>query len=362
MHTEFENVDLNLLRYSLVWEDANTLYKGLEIEEDDRLLIITSAGCNVLNALLKKPAAITAIDLNPEQNRLLLFKKYLIENYDHDIFLSLMGFYGRNAVKEAWDKVAISLDPVFREHGEVFRLKNPDGIMPSGKLESYIHGFYPGLPEEFQQKLLRLIRFESINEQHDFFLKELDNPQFNFLFINYFDEQNLSKGRDPKFFKYVKESGGVSFFSRLKKFTGKQLLKDNFYFRFFMFGPQNLPKEILPPCYRKENFPVLKGQLHKLEIITGEAIEYLLSKDGQNINKAGLSNIFEYVGEEQFDEVCNRLLKDRKNSLKYIFWNLLQSQGDSNCNGDRLEKLSEYLSAQEGCFYFKNVRVMSTIK
>ncbi len=362
MHTEFENVDLSLLRYSLVWEDCNTLFKGLEIEENDRLLMITSAGCNVLNALLKNPAAITAIDLNPEQNRLLLFKKYLIENYDHDIFLSLMGFCGRNAVKEAWDKVADSLDPVLREHGEVFMLKNPDGIIPSGKLETYIHGFYTGLPEEFQQKLLRLIRFENIKEQNDFFLKELDNTQFKFLFINYFDEQNLSKGRDPKLFKYVKETGGESFYTRLKKFTGKQLLKENFYFRFFMFGPQNLPEEILPPCYRKENFPVLKEQLPKLKIVTGEAIEHLLSQDGEKINKAGLSNIFEYVAEEQFAEVCNRLSKDRKNPLRFIFWNLLQSQGDGDCMVRRLIKLSDDLTEMEGCFYFKNVRVMSTVQ
>ncbi|MDT0684888.1 DUF3419 family protein [Autumnicola psychrophila] len=361
MHSEFENVDLDLIRYSLVWEDANTLYNGLEIDEKDRLLMITSAGCNVLNALLKKPAAITAIDLNPEQNRLLLFKIHVIENYDHEIFSALLGFFGRSAVKEAWEKVVNSLEPVLQEHGVDFFLKNPDGILSSGKLETYIHGFYLGLSEKFQQKLRQLISFGTIQEQQDFFQKELNSTEFEKIFIDYFDQQNLSKGRDPKLFKHVKESGGEIFYSRLKKFIGKQLLKDNFYFRFFMFGPQNMPEEILPPCYRKENFQILKEQLHKLEIVAGEAIEYLLSQEGDDINKAGLSNIFEYVAEEQFAEVCQNLLNFRENPLRFIFWNLLQSQGDKHCKEHRLEKLSEDLTANEGCFYFQNVRVMDTV-
>lgn len=361
MHTEFKNVDLNLIRYSLVWEDANTLYNGLEIEKNDQLLVITSAGCNVLNALLKKPAAVTAIDLNPEQNRLLWFKKYLIENHDHQIYAALIGFFGKDAVKSAWGKVAPDLQPELREHVEDFFLKNPEGIISSGKLETYIHAFFPGLPEAFQQKLEQLITFETIDEQQVFFAQELDNSQFKEIFINYFDQQNLSKGRDPRLFKHVKESGGEIFYSRLKDFTGKKLLKNNFYFRFFMFGPQNLPEEILPPCYQKMNFEILKQQLPKLNIVTGEAIEYLLSQEGEAINKAGLSNIFEYVAAGQFEQVCHKLLNKREKPIRFIFWNLLQSQGDKHCKGSLVESLSENLSANEACFYFNNVRVMETV-
>lgn len=360
MHTEFQNVDLNLIRYSLVWEDAHTLYNGLAIEKTDQVLVITSAGCNVLSTLLKKPATVTAIDINPEQNRLLLFKKYLIENYDHQIYAALIGFLGRDAVKSAWGKVAFGLEPELRAHAEEFFLKNPDGIISSGKLEIYIHGFVPGLPETFQKRLKELITFETIEEQRVFFAEELDNSQFKEFFINYFDQQNLSKGRDPRLFKYVNATGGEIFYSRLKEFIGKKLLKNNFYFRFFMFGPQNLPEEILPPCFQKKNFEILKQQLPKLNIVTGEAIEYLLSRKGKDINKAGLSNIFEYVAEGQFAEVCHKLLNEREKPIRFMFWNLLQSQGDKHCQSSLLGNLSEKLSTNEACFYFNNIKVMQT--
>ena len=65
MNSEFQNVALDQLRYSLVWEGSATLYRALDIQPDDHVLVITGAGCNVLNTLLQAPRQVTAIDLNP---------------------------------------------------------------------------------------------------------------------------------------------------------------------------------------------------------------------------------------------------------------------------------------------------------
>lgn len=361
MHTEFENVDLNLIRYSMVWEGASTLYRGLDIKEDDKLLLITSAGCNVLNALLKKPKALTAIDINPEQNRLMLLKKHIIEKHDYHVFWSAMGFGGKAEVKKAWLKVSDTLDPVQQNYWDQFFRNNPEGLLSAGKLERYIHDFYAGLPVVIQKKVKQLITFSNLKDQERFFDKELDNEDFQELFIHYFDKQNLSKGRDPKLFKYVKESGGEIFYYRLKDFVRKNLLKKNFNFQFFMFGAENIPQDILPPCYQQKNYELLRKQIKHLEIVTGEAVDYLLSEKGKMITKAGLSNIFEYVDEVEFSQVCQKIFKARKQPLKIIYWNLLQSQGDHHCKKFILENQSAELSQKESCFYFKNVRVMETL-
>ncbi|MEP6261473.1 MAG: DUF3419 family protein [Gillisia sp.] len=361
MQTEFEKVDLNLIRYSLVWEGFDTLYKALEISPKDDLLMITSAGCNVLNALLKQPRSLTAIDLNPEQNRLLLLKMHIIDHLDHEALVSLMGFRGPQAVPTAWDRVALTLEPRLKQHWEEFFNKNPEGVASSGKLETYINGFLTELPEEIQKKLRHLLTFDDIKSQNNYFLQELDTSEFKPLFIEYFDQQNLSKGRDPKLFKYVKQTGGELFYNRLLDFLSQQLVRNNFYFRFFMFGPTKMPESILPPCYRQENFMLLRSQLKKVQIVTGEAVEYLLSPQGEHINKAGLSNIFEYVAEPHFEEVCTKLFSARKKPLRMVYWNLLQSQGESGCSEYRLTKESNALSREEACFYFMNVRLMETV-
>ena len=261
----------------------------------------------------------------------------------------------------AWERVAPTLAPELRQHWQHFFRKHPQGIASSGKLESYIHGFLKELPEEVQNKVNKLLNFNDPASQNEYFLTQLDKSEFKTLFIDYFDQQNLSKGRDQQLFKYVKESGGELFYNRLKAFLSNQLVRDNFYFRFFMFGPEEIPENILPPCYRKENFSKLRTHLPKLKIVTGEAVEYLLSPQGENINKAGLSNIFEYVSPSHFEEMCANLFTLRKKPLRMVYWNLLQSQGDTNCREFRLEEESNKLSQEEACFYFMNVRVMESV-
>ncbi len=78
MNTAFYDVSLDSIRYSVVWEGHQALRTALAIGPEDHVLAITSAGCNVLNSLLAQPRTVTAVDVNPVQNRLLKFKTEVI--------------------------------------------------------------------------------------------------------------------------------------------------------------------------------------------------------------------------------------------------------------------------------------------
>lgn len=362
MQSEFYYVALDRIRYSLVWEASSTLYAGLEIAPRDRVLVITSAGCNVLNALLKKPAQVVAIDLNPVQNKLLELKKHIILQHPHRVFRGLLGLNGAGEVEKAWQQVQQSLPAAEQGFWLSFFSQHPNGILPAGKLETYLNGFYHTLDSGIQEKLKALLSFEKVAEQQDFFLRELHPTAFRSQFIEYFDEQNLSKGRDPKLFRYAVESGGESFYFRLMQQLSTVPVKHNFFFRFFFFGPEGLPEAILPPCYQSQNYSLLRSQLEKLQIEEGEAVDFLLSPKGAVINKASLSNIFEYTSTEEFAGVCQALFNASSRSLRVLFWNLLQDQGSGSLYAqEERAALAEQLSASEACFYFRNVRVMEPV-
>lgn len=361
MQSEFYNVGLDRIRYSLVWEAATTLYAGLDIQPGDRLLCITSAGCNVLNALLRKPQKVVAIDLNPVQNKLLALKAHIIRHHPHAVFRGLLGLEGAEGVEKAWPLVEASL-PAERGFWLSFFRQHPKGILPAGKLESYLNGFYHSLDSSTQEKLKKLLTFDRVAEQRAFFLEELHVSSFRSQFIEYFDEQNLSKGRDPKLFRYAVETGGESFYLRLMQQISTVPVKGNFFFRFFFFGPEGLPEAVLPPCYQSGNYLLLRAQLHKLQIEEGEAVDYLLSEKGGEINKASLSNIFEYTSAEEFEAVCQALFHSSSRNLRVLFWNLLQDQGAKSIYArEEIAAFTEQFSAPESCFYFRNVRVLETV-
>ena len=87
----FRYVHERHLIYAACWEDPRVDREALAIGSDDRLLVITSAGCNVLDYLLEEPAAIGAVDINYRQNALLDLKLAAIAELQWDDFFALFG-------------------------------------------------------------------------------------------------------------------------------------------------------------------------------------------------------------------------------------------------------------------------------
>jgi S-adenosylmethionine-diacylglycerol 3-amino-3-carboxypropyl transferase len=354
MRSEFQDIELDQVRYSLVWEDFETLFSGLQFDEDDHLLIITSGGCNVLNSLLRPVASVTAVEINPVQNLLLALKMHTIRDHDYTTFASLLGLYGQNAVKDAWNKLKKTLPKKEVCFWEPYFQSKPEGLLLFGKLERYILSFRKLLDNETSSRLRQLVTYSSVTAQHEYFMNHLDSSTFRKLFINFFNEQNLSKGRDPKLFKYAEEPAGETFYQRLVSFINTFLVKDNFYFRFIFFGLDYL-EYCLPACYQLGNFENIKTNLHKIRIVDGEAIEYLLSENGREITRASLSNIFEYTSRSEFTTVCRELAQQRP-SLKFIYWNLLQEQSARESGVSFRPVLHHH--NQSSCFYLKNACTM----
>ena len=232
-----------------------------------------------------------------------------------------MGFEGQSHAEKAWKLVQKSLSLEHKNIWAPFFKSYPKGILASGKLENYILGFFKTLPGAIQQKLELLVKIGDVKTQFEFFIDELHHTEFTDLFIEYFDEANLSRGRDPRLFKYSQDSGGLTFYKRFMSFLSKFSAKDNFFIQFFLFGAENLPESVLPPCYQSCNYDLLKQEAHKISIKNGEAIEYLLSSEASKINKVSLSNIFEYADAEEFNKVCTSLYLYKIQAPKIIYWN-----------------------------------------
>lgn len=358
MKSVFADLELDTIRYSLVWEDWDTLYNNLNINHADHIAIITSAGCNVLNAALKFPASITAIDLNPVQNKLLSLKLHIIQQYDFATWRNIMGFEGKSKVQEAWLQICKTLTSSDVEYWQPIIQKN-NGLMVSGKLERYINGYFFSISPDLQNKIKALFEFDDIKEQYTYYQNLLLNDlEFFKSFSTYFSNENLSKGRDPRLFTYAEQKGGTTFFERLDNFLQHHLASQNFYLRFFFLGIENIPINILPPCHQPDNFKRLKECIHIIKLVNEEAVDYLLSK-GKHINKASLSNIFEYISQDNFKENIQLLFSNNR-TLRVLYWNLLQNQLPCEQNKNIIYK--EVATEPASCFYFNNgIAVQSTV-
>lgn len=86
-HTQFGDEYI----YAFTWEDSEVDDQILKLNSDDHVLAITSAGDNILSYLLRGPAKVHAVDLNPNQNHLLELKVAAFRALPYSDFWKLFG-------------------------------------------------------------------------------------------------------------------------------------------------------------------------------------------------------------------------------------------------------------------------------
>ncbi|KAI7816283.1 hypothetical protein BC939DRAFT_469608 [Gamsiella multidivaricata] len=86
-HTQFRSYI-----YAFTWEDPRIDLEVLNLQKDDVMFVITSAGDNALEyALHGQPSRIHCVDMNPCQNHLLELKLAAIQNLPHSEFWQMFG-------------------------------------------------------------------------------------------------------------------------------------------------------------------------------------------------------------------------------------------------------------------------------
>jgi S-adenosylmethionine-diacylglycerol 3-amino-3-carboxypropyl transferase len=113
----FKAVHRRNLIYNTCWEDPALDRVALNLQPADRVLVITSAGCNALDYLLAGAGSVNAVDVNPIQNSLLELKVAAIRALEQPDFFDLFG-NGRSANSHQLyrEKLRSQLSPFARHY------------------------------------------------------------------------------------------------------------------------------------------------------------------------------------------------------------------------------------------------------
>jgi len=107
------------LVYAQIWEDPVADMDAISIQHTDRMVCISSGGCNVMSYLTAGPAEITAVDLSPAHTALLRLKVCAAGVLDHDDFFDLFGRADLASNVDLFDqRLARHLDPTTRDWWE----------------------------------------------------------------------------------------------------------------------------------------------------------------------------------------------------------------------------------------------------
>lgn len=282
----FRTVHSRNLIYNACWEDPRIDRRLLGLDEQSRVVVLTSAGCNALDYLLDGPASIDAVDVNPRQNALLWLKIALIERGHHDDLFRFFGdgrhpehrrVYGElrhrlpAQARRFWDHHVDWFDAASRRgsfyyrgtSGAVAWLLTRYLLQPRRKLKPHLHDLIQAATLEEQRaiyaamepRLWRRLDGWLLNQPLIMSMLGVPRPQLR-----------LIKDEYP---------GGLVGYIRdkFKHVLTEVLIHDNYFWRVYLTG--SYTRDCCPNYLRPEHFDTLQSNVHRIRVHTTTVSDFL---------------------------------------------------------------------------------------
>ncbi|ETX08474.1 MAG: hypothetical protein ETSY2_05215 [Candidatus Entotheonella gemina] len=356
------DLDPEVIRYAQVWEDYTLLEQAFDIREDDRILSVGSAGCNVLALLRHRPRTIIALDMSIAQIALMELKFAGIKHLGYPEFLSLWGLSQRHHPLHLYQQLESFLSETSRDYWQRHHDAITSGLIHAGKLERFFQVMQRDhLAQVWSQEAIgRLLDAPSLEAQQEQF-RQMATAEFEAVFTAYFSQSSIAEnGRDPAQFRYVEHDGlGSHFLQRFRHTCARQWLRQNHYMEYLLTGTYR-DLEAGPVFLRQARYHELKDLIDRIRIIHADFESYLPTLPPASLSYAALSDIFEYISPEASDRLFTQLADTIRPGGRIAYWNLLvprRSPPSLRAQWHHLDELSERLIERDRAWFYQSFHV-----
>jgi S-adenosylmethionine-diacylglycerol 3-amino-3-carboxypropyl transferase len=338
--------EFSQIRYAQVWEDADILLEGLDIQPGHVCVSIASAGDNALAMLSRDPARVIALDLSPAQLACLELRVAAFRELTHAELLELIGSRPSTRRESLYARCRSALTADVRTFWDARSAEVAAGIGSAGKMERYF--------ELFRTKLLPLIHSRArvmkmlepkkdAAEREHFYESTWNTWRWRLLFRIFFSRAVMGRmGRDPSFFTYVEGSVADRIMARARHAMVALDPSVSPYLRWLTTGTH---ADDLPCALRAENFERIRNNLDRLEWHCVSVEEFLAQAGPASFDRYNFSDLFEYVSVDHYHRMLEQIVRVSRPAARLAYWNLLAERKRPEFMADRLLPLSD-LSAR----------------
>jgi S-adenosylmethionine-diacylglycerol 3-amino-3-carboxypropyl transferase len=283
----FKAVHGKNLIYNTCWEDPALDRVALQLQPDDRVVVITSAGCNALDYLLAGTGEVNAVDVNPIQNALLELKVAAAKNLDYEAFFAL---FGRGYSPWARQMYRDALRPELSRSSRAYWDRHTAFFLGKGWRRSFYYRGTSGLLAKLvltnvqvlhrlRGPIDQLLAATTVEEQAAIYNTKIRHRIWT-PWLRWFLSRSLTLSlvgvpwpqRDQITNQYP---GGVAQFIRdaLETVVTKLPFQNNYFWRVYLQG--HYTKDCCPEYLKPANFQLLKERLSRLKIHTCTMTDFL---------------------------------------------------------------------------------------
>ncbi|RYE25957.1 MAG: DUF3419 family protein [Sphingobacteriales bacterium] len=348
--SQLATVDFSLIRYANCWEDADVLLHALPDVTGKDVCCIASAGDNAL-ALLPKGCTVTAADISAVQLYLTELKQVAFAQLAYDELLLLFGVSPSSSIKRfrVFKHIEVHLSASAKQYLNENKKLIDNGIVNAGKFERYFRAFRTYLLPlvHSRSSVTKLLQTKPASEQIAFYSKRWNTWRWKLLMNIFFSKRVMGKyGRDPEFLKHVQLSVPEYIRQKAEQHLMSTDCQANYFLHMIFTGSFGTH---LPFYLREENYTSIRNNIHKLTIAQCSAQDMVQQKP---FAAYCLSNIFEYMSDNEFKELVNNWSNYIPKASRLLFWNLMAPRSFSEAVPQSFAKHQPFqLPADNGFFY-----------
>ena len=347
-------VDFSEIRYGQVWEDADVLLEGLDVQAGHVCVSVASAGDNTLALLTRQPARVIALDLSRAQIACLELRVAAYRELSHPQLLELIGS------RPSWRREALyrrcrpALSADTARFWDARAQTIAAGIGNAGRLERYFALFRQHiLPLVHTPARVRDLLTTRDREAREAFYEQTWNTRsWRLLFKAFFSRFTMGRiGRDPALFRYSDGPVANPVLARTRRALIELDPTRNPYLHWMLTGTHG---EELPLALRPESFDSIRANLDRLEWRC-ESLESFVTRQDEGADRYNLSNVFEYVSFAEHRRIVRALSTSVRRGARLAYWNLFVDRHCARSHDTAFRPLSELSHrlhrADRGFFY-----------
>jgi len=298
------------INYASSNEDSFSEINSLKIKKSDTILCVTGSGGRSLDLLSTEPEKIVSIDINPCQNYLLELKMVAIKYLEYESFLEFLGIRDLSDRLENYRDLRNYLSPLAKEFWDQNLKIIAKGVIYQGRWEKYFR-LLSLVVRFIRPKLLaQLFSDISISEQEQIWHEKWDNWLWR-NFLKAIGGKSVWKYflKDPGFYQHVPNYFDISDYLITKFNTAVQFVDyRRSYFATLLFWGKFDELSALPIYLQKENFPILKHNVNRIEIVNAGLGEHLNNCKSKTYDKYSLSDFSSYTNEAEYNEIWKGII------------------------------------------------------
>lgn len=306
-----------LYDFGVSQDDPSSELRALELTPGDRVLCIASAGEVPLELLVNSDPSIEidAVDIAPSQLMLSNLKLHAALTLEANEAARFLGYlFSDKQTREKWFEQIKGNLP---EQEVQFWEDNPkifeEGPIRLGRYETYIALFAPlgRMLLGGKHKILRLFECRNIEEQKTYFDTQFRSGLLKNLFKLMF-HRRLYKNQgvsEQGLIHLGKQNIGITFYNKFRDFCTNTPVRKNWMLQFVLFN-QVLFEDALPSYLLPEGRERLQNENDRLKFIKQSYTEILQNAEEERYNKFALSNVSDWLSDEDFAELMDLIIKN----------------------------------------------------